>query len=345
MSVTPKFANYSNIYLVTLNTTTGGYTVVSQYTPPGGLVIGDDSNNPTPTTSAGNGTETVGEALYLLFPGSTDVFNLPDTNTDSTADNVFSGGVVNYTGYSNTGEPLVAWNDYDFETDPTGATEATFYFLLSNSASLTPSSSGTATLGVYTYCFSRGTGISTPNGQRAVETLAIGDEVLNVDGKAVAVKWVGRQTLSSFTARLSGELPVCISAGALGNGLPHRDLLVSPGHALLVDGALVNASALVNGTSIVKLQAWQGDVEYFHIETEAHEVILAEGAAAETFIDSVSRERFDNYAEYLALYPNAPAMVELDLPRVTHARQLSHFTQRRLTEVAATLADVEVMAA
>lgn len=344
MSATPKFATYTNIYLVTLNTATGAYTVVSQYTPAGGLTIGDDSNNTTPSTSGGNGTETVGEGLYLDLGGA-NTFNLPDTNSDLTAANVFTGGPVNYTGYSATGEPIVAWNDYDFETDPTGGTEATFYFLLSNSASLAPSSGGTATLGIYTYCFSKGTAITTPAGERAVETLAIGDEVLNTEGQSVAVKWIGRQTLSSFTARLSGELPVCISAGALGNGLPRRDLLVSPGHALLVDGVLVNAAALVNGISIVKLQAWQGDVEYFHIETEAHEMILAEGTPAETFIDTVSRERFDNHAEYVALYPNAPAMVELELPRVTHARQLSRFTERRLAEVAATLGDAQEIAA
>jgi len=344
MSATPKFANYSNIYLVDLNTATGAYTIVSQYTPPGGLAIGDDANNPTPSTSLGNGTETVGEGLYLDLGGANS-FDLPDTNADTTADNVFTGGVVNYTGYSSTGEPIVAWNDYDYEADPTNPPEATFYFLLSNSASLAPSSGGTATLGIYTYCFSKGTAIATPVGERAVETLAIGDEVLNTKGQSVAVKWIGRQTLASFTARLSGELPVCISAGALGNGLPRRDLLVSPGHALLVDGVLVNASALVNGTSIVKLQAWQGDVEYFHIETEAHEMILAEGTPAETFIDTVSRERFDNHAEYVALYPNAPAMVELELPRVTHSRQLSRFTERRLAEVAATLADAQEIAA
>jgi len=344
MSAIPKFATYSNIYLVSLNTTTGAYSIVSQYTPPGGLKIGDDANQTDPTLSGGNGTENVGEALYLDL-GTGNSFALPDTNADFTNDNVFSFGIVNYTGYSATGEPIVAWNDYDFEADSTGGTEATFYFLISNSASLAPSSGGTATLGVYTYCFSKGTAIATPVGERAVETLAIGDEVLNTEGQSVAVKWIGRQTLSSFTARLSGELPVCISAGALGNGLPRRDLLVSPGHALLVDGVLVNAAALVNGTSIAKLQAWQGDVEYFHIETEAHEMILAEGTPAETFIDTVSRERFDNHAEYVALYPNAPAMVELELPRVTHARQLSRFTERRLAEVAATLADAQEIAA
>lgn len=344
MSSTVTFASYSTIYLVTLDTGTGGYTIVSKYVPSGGLTIGDDPNNTTPSTSAGNGTETVGEALYLDLGGA-NTFALPDTNLDTTADNVFTGGVVNYTGFSSTGEPLVAWNDYDFEANPTTPPEATFYFLLSNNGSLTNSSTGTATLGVYTYCFAKHTAIATPDGQRAVESLAIGDEVLNANGDPVAVKWVGRQTMSSFAARLCGELPVLVSAGALGNGLPHRDLLVSPGHALLVDGVLCNASALVNGTSIVKLQAWQGDVEYFHIETESHEIILAEGVPAETFIDTVSRTRFDNYAEYESLYPNATPMVELDLPRVAHARQLSRFTARRLSEIAASLETAQEAAA
>lgn len=339
----PTFATYSNIYLVTLNTVTGGYTVVSKYTPTGGLVIGDDANNPNPTTSAGNGTETIGEGLYLDL-GASNIFELPDTNNNTTAENTFTGGVVNYSGYSASGEPIVAWNDYDFESAATPAPEETFYFLLSNNGSITTSSTGTATIGIYTYCFSRGTAIATPVGERAVETLAIGDRILNAQGESVAVKWIGRQAMTSVMARLNGELPVCIRAGALGNGLPHRDLLVSPGHALRVDDVLVNASALVNGTSIVQLQAWQGDVEYFHIETEAHEIILAEGAPAETFIDTVSRERFDNYAEYRALYPNAAPMVELELPRVSHARQLSRFTARRLAAIAAGLGAQEIAA-
>lgn len=327
------FASYSHVHLVTLNSATGAYTIVQTYAPTGGVTIGDDGNNTDPSTSLGNGTESIGEQMYFSLGANT--ITLPDTNSNPGDENTFLGGPVVYSGYSASGEPIVAWNDYDLENDPSGNTEATFYFLISNSASPSP---GTATIGTYTYCFAKGTHVQTSTGEVRVEDLQRGDFVRTSDGRDVAVKWVGRQTFSALMARLNRELPVHISAGALGAGLPVRDLLVSPGHALLVDGVLVNASALVNGSSITQAKSWTGDVEYFHIETENHELVLAEGVAAETFIDAVDRARFDNYAEFAALYPEASPMVEMDLPRVTHARQLSTQTRGRLDAVAEALA-------
>jgi hypothetical protein len=101
----------------------------------------------------------------------------------------------------------------------------------------------------------------------------------------------------------------------------------------LFDSTLIHAKALINGTSIVQMNEWAGDVEYFHIETEDHELIYANGVPAETFIDNVSRKQFDNYAEFEALYPGAPMMTELDLPRVLFCRQLSTQTARRLSSL------------
>ena len=60
---------------------------------------------------------------------------------------------------------------------------------------------------------------------------------------------------------------------------------------------------MINGTTITQVTQWEGDVEYLHIETEDHELILAEGAPTETFMDNASRTCFNNYAEYQALYP------------------------------------------
>lgn len=183
-------------------------------------------------------------------------------------------------------------------------------------------------------CFCQGTSIRTPAGDRSIENLAVGDEVLNASGAAVRITWIGRQTRHPQIAKMLHDLPIRITAGALGNGLPQRDLYVSPDHAMLVDCCLVHAQALVNGRTIEQVKDWKGNVEYFHIETENHELILAEGAAAETFVDNVSREKFDNYAEYQQLYPVAKPMQELDLPRVCFARQLPRAISRRLEAVA-----------
>ena len=94
---------------------------------------------------------------------------------------------------------------------------------------------------------------------------------------------------------------------------------------MLVDGVLCEAAALVNGSTItrVPLSEFGENFTVFHVETDAHEIILANGAPTETFVDNASRRAFDNYAEYEALYgENPPEMAELPHPRAANARQL-----------------------
>ena len=146
------------------------------------------------------------------------------------------------------------------------------------------------------------------------------------------IKWIGYQRRTPEFAQFDDYLPVKICAGALEENVPVRDLYLSPDHAVLVDGHLIHAQALVNGRTIIKMTEWEGDIEYYHIETENHEIIFAEGVPCETFIDNVSREQFDNYAEYQALYPYTQMMRELPLPRVKFRRQMPSAIWRRLME-------------
>jgi hypothetical protein len=99
---------------------------------------------------------------------------------------------------------------------------------------------------------------------------------------------------------------------------------------VLFDGTLIHAKVLINGSTITQVTSWSGDLEYFHIETEDHELVFANGLQAETFIDNVCRSKFENHAEFEAMYPNAPMMTKLDLPRVKFRRQLSSVTRARL---------------
>lgn len=183
-------------------------------------------------------------------------------------------------------------------------------------------------------CFAGGTLIQTAFGPVMVEELQCGDllsfYVQPTSTEAAKVKWIGRQTFHPVMAELVDYLPIKISANALGPGQPFKDLYVSPDHAILFDGTLIHAKVLVNGTSILQVTEWAGDIEYFHIETENHELVYANGVPAETFIDNVSRRQFDNYAEFETMYPNAPMMTELDIPRVLFRRQLSTVTAQRL---------------
>jgi hypothetical protein len=177
-------------------------------------------------------------------------------------------------------------------------------------------------------CFLEGTRIATPAGERAVETLAMGDLVTTADGGVAPVRWIGRRTLrpdGETGYRFADPLvyrPIRIKAGALGDALPVRDLLVSMDHAVLIDGLLVQAGALVNGVSVVRETNLPETFTYYHIELMDHALVLAEGVAAETFVDNVARMGFDNWSEHEALYGNQPSIAEMPYPRVQSCRQL-----------------------
>ena len=180
-------------------------------------------------------------------------------------------------------------------------------------------------------CFGAGTMIATPEGEKAVETLEIGDMILTDDGKTVPVKWLGRQTVMPIFAGERAR-PVRVSAGALGNGLPHTELVLTADHALIIDGLAINAGALVNGTTITQdaFDSLPERTTFYHVETEGHMVILANGSAAETYVDYVTRRSFDNYDEYVDLYDDERTIVEMDMPRVSSARLVPAAIRARL---------------
>jgi hypothetical protein len=151
-------------------------------------------------------------------------------------------------------------------------------------------------------CFLRGTTIRTTDGEVAVEDLAIGDLVLNKDGEARPVRWIGRRAYNGrFAGKANKVHPVLIRAGALGEALPASDLRVSGDHAMVVGGAFVKAEDLVNGATIVRDTTLE-TIEYFHVELASHDVILANGAETESYVNHDTRRQFSNWQEYVDLY-------------------------------------------
>lgn len=172
-----------------------------------------------------------------------------------------------------------------------------------------------AALGFDVACFCPGTRIATPGGERAVEELAIGDEVVTAEG-AKKIKWIGR---SSYEGRFLGNnplmLPVTFAPGALGEGVPARPLTVSPGHGICFGGMLAPAWRLVNGASVTQ-EPREGQVSYLHIELDLHGLLLSEGAWSESYLNETPRSWFHNAAEYAALYPGDDFCPPACLPRV-----------------------------
>ncbi|MBB3656668.1 hypothetical protein FHX15_001896 [Rhizobium sp. BK650] len=154
-------------------------------------------------------------------------------------------------------------------------------------------------------CFLRGTAILTDCGEKPVEDLRIGDRVALPDGSARPIKWIGRQAFKRSGARWHKDVvPIRVSRGALDGRTPHSDLYLSPGHALFLDGVLIQVKELVNGKTIAPvIPADDTAIEYYALMLDTHEVILAEGAAAESFhLKDSNHEIFSNFAEYKRLY-------------------------------------------
>ena len=171
-------------------------------------------------------------------------------------------------------------------------------------------------------CFCAKTLVLTDHGKVAVEELAVGDFVITTEGEARPIRWIGRRKVATRLADPLRCWPIRIKAGALADKVPDRDLLLSPDHALLVENVLINAGALVNGTTITRETVVPPSFVYYHVELDDHSLILAENAPAETFIDNVDRMGFDNWAEHEALYPQGNAIDELPFPRAKGRRQI-----------------------
>ena len=142
-------------------------------------------------------------------------------------------------------------------------------------------------------CFLRGTRILTERGEIPVEALRAGeDRVITRDGRPAQVVWIGWRELDGARhPRPQDVMPVRVLAGALAPGQPRRDLRLSPDHALALGGVLIPVRYLLNGATVVQ-EARPGRIAYYHVELDRHDILLAEGTAAESYLDTGNRGAF-----------------------------------------------------
>jgi hypothetical protein len=156
-------------------------------------------------------------------------------------------------------------------------------------------------------CFLKGTLIRTPAGETPVESLAIGDLIVTYDGVEKPIRWIGHRKFVLEGRKWPAQfIPVCVKQSALGPDCPARDLYLSPGHLVHIDGVLVPVKHLVDGENIVSVTPKPGAaVVYLHIELENHDLLVSEGAPTGSLrAGPGKRERFGNFAEYARLYPD-----------------------------------------
>jgi autotransporter-associated beta strand protein len=151
-------------------------------------------------------------------------------------------------------------------------------------------------------CFAAGTLIRTARGEVAVEHLTTDDHAITLTGTAVPIRWIGHRRLwPARHADPDAVQPIRVRADALGDGMPKRDLFLSPDHAVLVDGLLIPIRLLRNAMTIV--QAPHETVTYYHVELDRHDILLAEGMPAESYLDTGNRGCFVNADAPLVMHP------------------------------------------
>lgn len=148
-------------------------------------------------------------------------------------------------------------------------------------------------------CYLAGSRLATLRGDVAVEDLAVGDELLTSAGRSRPVVWIGEREIDCRRTRRPDLVwPVRVRADAFAPGQPRRDLFLSPDHAVSVASAdgghdvLIPIKHLINGLTVVQEPA--PSVHYFHVELETHDVLLADGLPAESFLETGNRGLFAN---------------------------------------------------
>lgn len=158
-------------------------------------------------------------------------------------------------------------------------------------------------LGYDLACYVSGTKILTERGEVAVEKLQIGEMVVTAGGALRPIKWIGHRAIDC-SRHPDPEIvwPVRVARSAFGDNMPTADLWLSPGHQIVAEGVLIPIKLLENGKSIAQHE--RSKVEYWHVELDRHDILLAQGMPAESYLDCGNRRAFVNGGEFIELHPD-----------------------------------------
>ncbi len=258
-------------------------------------------------TTFGGGQSELGVFALNSFTGTGAIGGVAPVTINGTIDNPGSTVTINLNA---AGLTAVGANGSYLGFSPADANgNYIYYFAVSGGGLVTPVTVGVTTAaavplaGVLTpvdttnvtapVCFVTGTRILTARGEVAVEDLVVGDMAVTAAGRHRPIVWLGHRDMMFADGRSARHaMPIRIRADAVAPGIPARDLLVSPGHRLFLDGVLVPANGLINGISIVREET--NRVTYWHVELESHDLLVAEGMASESYIEAANRATFDN---------------------------------------------------
>jgi hypothetical protein len=213
------------------------------------------------------------------------------------------GGTLTLTGAATLANYQAALEAVKYATGSAVESVRTIDWTINDGAS----TSGVSTSSVDVICFCVGTLIGTPAGPVAVEQLKIGDMVVTAHNGAREVKWIGKGTVLATRGKRSAATPVIVRRGALADNVPTHDLHVTKAHSLYIDDVLIPAEFLVNYRTILWDDRAQ-EVEIYHVELDSHDVLLANGAPAESFRDDGNRWLFQNGCSAWDLPPQAPCV-------------------------------------
>ena len=315
-------------------TNSGTLTLDSASLTDGGTLVNNgaiqlDPSTLTVGTLTGTGTVTIGaggtlDVLGTISSGETIMFAGSGAYLDLRSPNSVSGSVTNFA----FGETI------DLKGIDPGTviySGGELQFNASNALPLALAGGNTLQIGasgdgteLTALCFCVDTMVATPSGQVKVQDLAVGDLVMTVRGQARPIMWIGAGAVLATRGRRNAATPVVVRKGALADNVPTHDLRVTKGHALYLQGALIPVELLVNHRTILWDDLAQ-EVALYHLELASHDVLLANGAPAESYRDDGNRWLFRNANSGWDLPPQEPCT-----PVLTGGRKVDAVWRRLL---------------